>query len=600
MPPSNFREYIEEIRRAADIAEVIGETVKLIRAGNALVGLCPFHQEKTPSFRVSPDKGVFHCFGCQAGGDVFTYVAELHGVGFTEAAALLGERYGIARPRGRAPGEDVTQQRRKKVLEALVQTQRFFEERLWTTEGAQAREYLLSRGLSEEQAKAYGLGWAPEAWDRLLRHLAGRNFSAEELAEAGLVVPRQSGGFYDRFRGRVTFPIRDTAGRVVSFGGRALGEQTPKYLNGPETRVYDKSRTLFRLSEVAREVRSCGQIVIVEGYFDAIALAAAGIPSVVAVCGTALGPAHADLIRRWADRAVLFFDGDAAGRRAALRGLGVLLQAGIGVRVATPPAGKDPDDLARSGGAPAVEACLGQALDLPDFLVEQAKQEFDTQSLEGRVSAVEMILEHLVLLPSSLARAEAAGRVAAGLGIEDELVLAELKRAARQRRRQFRPPEDMASGRSGGAFRVAEAAVIRYLGGPPPEAEREQARQLIEELPLEGLGAPARVAVQRWLAAAQRGESWDLRHIAEAVESSDRKEILALAFSSDAEPKKETFLASLASLREAALKARLKEVQEELDRATDTGQQDRLMAEKFALAQQIRGMRPVGRAGAGG
>ncbi len=598
MAPGSYRDYLEEIRRSADLAAIVGETVKLRRAGNALVGLCPFHQEKTPSFRVSPEKGVFHCFGCQAGGDVFTYMAELHGISFTEAAELLGERYGIARPRTTGREDDHSGRRRKRILEALSLAHSFFADRLKAPEGARAREYLERRGYDASAIGRYGLGWAPAEWDRLLRHLSGHGLSGDEMAEAGLVLPRRSGGgFYDRFRGRLTFPIRDTAGRVVSFGGRTLGDDEPKYLNGPESPVYDKSRTLFRLSEVAQEVRRSGQIVIVEGYFDALGLSAAGIPGVVAVCGTALGPQHAGVIRRWAEKVVLFFDGDAAGRKATSRALGPLLAAGLGVRVVMGPAGKDPDEVVRVEGAEGVRAMIEAAADLPTFLVSEAQRSFDLAAIEERVAAVEMILEHLVLLPSSLARAEAASRVAAGLGIEDQLMLAELQRAARARRKEFRPPQRSEAPASA-RIAPAEAVVLRFLDGLQDEDERRDLLARLQALPARALGTLARAAVTRWSEGLARREHWDLRRLAETAAEDERQAILALAFEATGEPSREDLEAAVVGLEAAALRARLKEVQQEISAADDAQRQEALMTEKVTLARAIRGLNPVGDRGA--
>ncbi|MDQ7006658.1 MAG: DNA primase [Acidobacteriota bacterium] len=598
MAPGSYRDYLEEIRRAADLAAIVGETVKLRRAGNALVGLCPFHQEKTPSFRVSPEKGVFHCFGCQVGGDVFTYMAELHGISFTEAADLLGERYGIPRPRVTGREEDHSGRRRKRILKALELAQHFFAERLAAPEGARAREYLGRRGYGAEAIAHHGLGWAPTEWDRLLRHLAGQGFSGDEISEAGLALPRRSGGgFYDRFRGRLTFPIRDTAGRVVSFGGRALGDDEPKYLNGPESPVYDKSRTLFRLSEVAQEVRRSGQIVIVEGYFDALGLSAAGIPGVVAVCGTALGPHHADVIRRWAEKVVLFFDGDTAGRKATMRALGPLLGAGLGVRVVAAPAGKDPDEMVRAEGVERVREMIDEAADLPTFLVLEARRSFDLEAIDGRVAAVEMMLEHLVLLPSALARAEAASQVAAGLGIEDQLMLAELQRAARARRKEFRTPR---GSREAAPVRIApaEAVVLRFLDGLVDEDERRELLTRVQDLPPQALGSVARAAVTRWSEGLARREHWDLRRLAETAAEGERQAILALAFEATAEPDREDLEAALVSLQGAALRARLKEVQQKIGAEADAHRLEALMAEKVSLAREIQGLKPVGDRGA--
>ncbi len=584
---------MEAIRRAADIADVVGDAVKLRRAGRSLVGLCPFHQEKTPSFHVDPDKQVYYCFGCNVGGDVFRFVMELHGVAFPEAVGLLADRYGLPRPQGRDRGEDGSARRRRRVLAALEAAQQAFVDELASDRGAAAREYLAGRGLGPEAVARFGLGLAPSGWDGLLRRLTGRGFEVAELLAAGLVVPRRTGeGVYDRFRGRITFPIRDTAGRVVSFGGRALRDDEPKYLNGPETDVYDKGRTLFRLSETAREIRDAGRAVVVEGYFDAVSLAARGIPGVVAVCGTALGDAHAALLRRWTDTVVLLLDGDAAGRRAAHRALGPLLGAGFDVRVALPPDGRDPDDVAREGGADAVTRLIDGALDLAGFLVDEARRNFDLDAISGRVRALEMALARIVRLESPVARAEAAARVADGLGIEDALIREELRRAARQRSRELRGERMARSSRqaaAGTGLRPAEERLLRYLTGPGRE-DPAAAGELATHIPPEALTPEARTLLERWDDARRAGESWGLRELAAAVPGAAGERLLALAFAPEPDPDEKEAWGCVAALREGYLRGRLGEVQRRIETATDPAALESLMREKLALAQEVRSL----------
>ncbi len=598
MPPTGFRDYVEQIRAAANIADIVGDTVSLRPAGRSLVGLCPFHQEKTPSFHVDAAKGVYFCHGCKAGGDVFRFVSELHGLEFVEAAHWLAERYGIERPaRSNSAASRSEDRLRRRSLEALADAERFFRAALEAAPGASARAYLERRGFDERARAEFHLGFAPDSWEALLRALTGRGYSVEELLAAGLVVQRREGnGVYDRFRDRVTFPIKDSAGRVVSFGGRALEGGEPKYLNGPETSVYDKSRTLFRLSEVAREIRQSGRAVLVEGYFDALSLSAAGVPGVVAVCGTSLGGAHARLLRRSAGRVVLFFDGDDAGRAAALKALRPLLEEGISPFVAVPPGGSDPDELARDRGAEAVESVLAEALDLPDFLVAEARRTHDLDTVEGRVSALEGILESLALLPKRLARAEAVDRVATTLGVEEGLLREELRRAAQERRQTI--PRAVGAESRPGEFSPAEAILVRFLGGP--HGASEEALELAERVPEQGLGTLARRLVQAWREARRAGRTLDLRALSELGSEEDGKEILALAFRSDEEPDPARARNAVVTVREKVLAERLRTVKQKLAAAgCETEELDRLQSEHFALTAELMSLQRGGAETAG-
>lgn len=597
MPPSSFRDYIEEVRDAADIVEVIGESVQLKRAGRRLVGLCPFHREKTPSFQVDPERGVFHCFGCRAGGTVFDFVMQLHGLEFKEAATLLGDRLGIQRPRAGSPEGARQESRRKSVLEALEQAHRAYRERLEGQDGVEARRYLQSRGLDAEARGRFELGLAPAGWDFLLTRLTGHGFDVELLEQAGLASRSEDGRrVYDRFRNRVTFPIRDSAGRVVSFGGRALDDNPAKYLNGPETQVFDKGRALFRLFETSREIRDSGQAVLVEGYFDALSLSMAGVPGVVAVCGTALGPRHAQLLSRWCRRVVLFLDGDRAGREAARRSLSVLLKAGLGVRVALAGEGLDPDDLARRHGAEAVTAALSGSLEFPDFLAREASGMYDLASVDGRVAACQWVLEHLVLLPNALARAEAADRVADALGIRDDVMRAELARSARSQKRRLARSPAADDGRSGAAgsleLRPAEACLVRYAVDAATGGRHgaDEAAAVLEAVPREALTPWSR----KVLAACEDGFRGDtpatLDRICGHLSAEEGQQLLRLAFAVEEPPTGDEARAAVAALRVKLLEARLQDIQSRIVETEDQEEQERLLKEKLVTRREMQAL----------
>lgn len=340
-------DWVERVRAASDIAEVIGQTVALKRVGRNWSGLCPFHKEKSPSFSVNADRQFFHCFGCKKGGDVFRFVQETEGVGFLEAVELLSRRAGIPVPERRA-GERAV---RTPLLEALEQAASAYEQWLADPErGRAARALLEGRGITRETAKAFRLGLAPEGWDNLAGRLAPR-LGEDLLVQAGLAARREQGrGVYDRFRHRLIVPLIAPGGAVVGFAARAMGDEPPKYLNSPETAVYHKGSFLFALDGARRHAHEAGETIVVEGQFDAIALHQAGLTHTVATSGTALTADQARLLKRAAPRVALTYDGDDAGREAMMRSLAVLLAEELDVVVVDLPQGDDPDTLVRREG----------------------------------------------------------------------------------------------------------------------------------------------------------------------------------------------------------------------------------------------------------
>lgn len=587
---TGFRESVDAVRRAADIADVVGETVALRRAGRSLTGLCPFHHEKTPSFHVDPAKQLYYCFGCGAGGDVFKFVMEIHGVEFSDAVGLLADRYGIPRPSQRDGADAADDRRRRRMLAALEAAQSFFVETLAGPQGTEARAYVAKRGLEPAAVGGFGIGLAPSAWDGLHRNLVGKGFDTRDLVDAGLAVPRRAGdGVYDRFRHRLTFPIRDSAGRVVSFGGRALGDDDPKYLNGPETAIFDKARTLFRLSDAAREIRSAGRAVVVEGYFDAISLATVGVPGVVAVCGTALSDGHARILRRWTESVTLLFDGDQAGRRAAHRALEPLLSAGLMVRIATPPDGKDPDDLAREGGLDAVSAVIDAAKDITDFMIEESRRRFDVRTTDGRVKALELALAQIAHFESPVARSEASRRLADGFGIDDDLVREEVRRAARARETSLRPGAAEPRRTQGAALGSAERTLVRFLGGTV-DPGAEALTRLLTHIPEGGLSALGASMIERWSAAYQRGSRWTFRELTDAMAEPARTTLLEMAFSGEPEPTLEDAWAAISAMKQGSLRVRLAELQKRIESARDPEMIEKLMVEKLDVAKAVQAL----------
>ncbi len=363
--PRGSDDWVERVRAASDIVEVVGQTVPLKRSGRNWMGVCPFHQEKTPSFSVNAERQFYHCFSCKAGGDVFKFVQESEKVGFLEAVEMLSRRAGIAIPERRSAGGG----KRAGLLEALEAATAAYEAWLGDpSTGGVARAYLDKRGITRETQREFRLGYAPPGWDNLVPKLKGR-FRDEVLLEARL-AGRKDGArsIYDWFRNRLMVPLVAPGGAVFGFGARTMGDENPKYLNSPESDVYHKSQFLFALEQARRHVKSEGEMVVVEGYFDAIAMHQAGIKNTVATSGTALTPEHAKQLRRMARGVALTYDGDSAGQEAMLRSLGVLLAEGLDVVVVELPPGDDPDTLIRREGLDGWQKTRGSAYDAVEFV----------------------------------------------------------------------------------------------------------------------------------------------------------------------------------------------------------------------------------------
>ena len=416
---------IDEIQTRADIAELIGRYVPLKRAGRHLKGLCPFHKERTASFTVNPEKQIFYCFGCQAGGNIFSFLMQHDRMTFPEAVRQLGEHVGVSIP------EQGSDEHRGIVEQLAVLTEKacsYFERTLAHPEqGRAAREYLRERGVTEEGVRRFRLGLAPEGWTRLLEATQSAGVTPEQLEAAGLAI-RGTRGQYDRFRSRLIFPILDAWGRVVGFGGRSLDGRDPKYLNSPETPLYTKGRHLFGLAQAKEAVAAGKTAVIVEGYFDCVVLAAGGIAHVVSPLGTALTEDQARLLKRYADQVVLAFDPDAAGETATLRGIDLAVEIGVQVRIANLPPGQDPDELFRAWGVERLRNTLAGGEPVLEWLLGAARRRFPGRSVEEKVAAAQFILPTIAKVPNAMLRSEYVRQVAERLQLDEGAVAQELAR----------------------------------------------------------------------------------------------------------------------------------------------------------------------------
>lgn len=429
-------EVINRIRERADIVEVVGAHLSLTKAGQHFKGLCPFHSEKTPSFIVSPLRQIFHCFGCGEGGNVLTFLMKIDGCTFPDAVRALGQRLGIAvEEQAASPSARQRAELRERLFALNRAAAEFFHRILLSdAEAESARAYLRGRGITSDTIARFGLGYAPAAWEGTLKALVRTEVKIEDLAAAGLVVPRENGsGFYDRFRGRVIFPIRDLQRRVIGFGGRVLDETQPKYLNSPETPLFSKGRTLYALEAAREGTARLDEIIIVEGYFDAISLHQSGLTNTVATLGTALTAEHVEVLRRFTDRIVLLFDPDPAGVRAALRTMDLFIDSGLTVKVGSLPTGEDPDTFIRARGPEGFRQALGQASSLLDFTVRGCLKTSRQGSIEDRVRCVEEVLELLQKLSNPVEKAAAVRQVADHLGLEEKLLADRYRTLARRR-----------------------------------------------------------------------------------------------------------------------------------------------------------------------
>jgi DNA primase len=436
--------FADEVKSQADIIRIVSDYVSLKKRGANYIARCPFHSEKTPSFNVHQGKGIYKCFGCGAGGSVFDFIMQIEGCSFPEAVRIVAVKSGIPVPVSNV-GEDQkrAERDRETVLKLNDWAVEFFSENLRSIEaaGERARAYIHSRGITEQTCRLFRLGYSPDSWDALTNYLRKRGATTEEIEKSGLVVLKDDGKFYDRFRGRVMFPIADSQDRIIAFGGRIMGSGEPKYLNSPETAAYTKGRNLYGLGIAKNEIRRQGFAVLVEGYLDCIIPMQEGISNIVASLGTALTDGQVRLLRRYMERpqVIVNFDPDAAGQTAAARSIDLFLAEGFKVSVLRMPTKEDPDEYVRSHGGGAFRSLLATAEPYIEFVVETATRNHDTSRPAGKVEAINSILPHLIRMPDKVARANYAEQIADRLKVDTRIIRDELKRAATDKRQSLDP-----------------------------------------------------------------------------------------------------------------------------------------------------------------
>ena len=580
--------FVEEVRRAADIVRVISEHVALKRMGTSWKGLCPFHQEKTPSFNVRQEPAAFHCFGCGEGGDVFKFVMLRERVSFPEAIEMLARRFGVPVPEGRVEAGPERKEREElfALMEAAAQ---HFSHTLWSPAGTRAREYLLGRGFRSETLERIRAGAARDAWDDLLGALRAK-FPPPLLLKAGLVLERQGkDGHYDRFRNRAVFPILNEGGKVVAFGARSLDGSEPKYLNSPETPVYSKSRIVYGLSWARETISRERRALLMEGYLDVARAIEQGVTGVVATCGTALTAYHARLLRRFAETAVLNFDQDEAGQKAARKSLETCLEEGLRVRIVELPEGHDPDSYLKAEGAEAYRRRVDEAPEAVEWLMRRAERARDFGTPAGKAAFFADLLPALVRTENAVEQQAWLARAVERGGLDAGAAREELRRA-----RAGRPRGDSA---------VAQAATQAAREKPPLRAaallpaERWLLALVAQgaagvELALDELDeadlSPLRAAVllRAAQAVARRGAKVTLASVQSEVEDEDARRLLAELAVAGVPAEGLAAQECVRELRCQKLEARMQDVQKRIGTAAGDAL-DALLDEKTRLRRQI-------------
>ena len=590
---------LAELRAATDIVEVIGEHTRLKKAGRSWKGLCPFHNERTPSFTVDRDKGLYHCFGCGAGGDVIHFLRQIDRLDFPEAVEALAARFGVAIPRRAARGP--RDEQREKMLAAVAAAQKFYAAEL-AKPGNPAAAYLEKRNVPESVARALGVGYAPAGWETLAKGLGGA-WPEALLVDAGLLQRRSEGhGSYDRFRNRLVFTIRDERGRPVGFSGRALSaDDEPKYLNSPESPVFLKKRLLYALTEAREAIRRNERTVLAEGCFDHLALYLAGVEETVASMGTALTAEQAGKLKKLAPKVVLCYDGDPAGKNAARSALSHLLAQGLEVAVARLPAGEDPDDVRRLEGPQALAARIAEAPRYLPWLLEELNPVEARISAEDKKDRIRAVLETLSAIPDRILRYEEYRRVSQEVGVPVEVLW-----SANPANRGDSNARSGASGpaaaavQPGGPGTLGNGSVLS--GGEIPAAERRLLQLLLRggehislikgQLRTEHLTHPGvKGLIETFEKSGGGSGTVDFhRYLAQLGESGEISLVSRLAVEESPEPTREEVLRLLRRLEKKYLEREQATVQEAIRRAeaADQGEEvSRLMEQKQKIGKRI-------------
>lgn len=468
--------FLDDLIARNPIEDVVSQYVQLTRRGSNLFGLCPFHSEKTPSFSVAPDKGIFYCFGCHKGGGPINFIMEAENLDYPDAVRFLAKRAGMEVPEDAEYRSAYKKQERLRAL--CKEAARFFRQELFAPGGQEARAYLVKRGVSSRTVSRFGLGYSPDAWSVLLDTMTKKGYTKEELVDAGLALKSQKGSYYDRFRNRLMFPIIDVRGNVIGFGGRVMDDSKPKYLNSPETSIFNKRKNLFALN-VAKKTKA-GMLILTEGYMDAIALHQYGFDCAVASLGTALTEEHAQLLAKYTKQVVLTYDGDEAGQNATRRAIPMLERAGLQVKILRMQGAKDPDEFLKAYGADKFRALLQKSENQAEYRLLSLQNKYDLSDDAQKVSFLKDASELISTFTTSVEREVYATRAAEAAGITPAAMLQEVSRAYRRRtaqakRRQERADLDVANQQQ------PKEKGLRYDNVKSAVAEEELLAQVLKE-----------------------------------------------------------------------------------------------------------------------
>jgi DNA primase len=483
------QEKIREIKNSADIVDIVSEAVLLKKRGKNHVGLCPFHSEKTPSFTVSPQKQIFYCFGCGTGGNVFSFLMKQEGLSFPEAASVLAGRFGIEVPTQKMSPEQRRQiSERENLLAVNREAMDFFRRSLHGSDkGKQAVDYLNKRGMKREITDRFNLGYAPEGWDKLVTFFSKKKIPLERVKKSGLIVPRKSErGFYDRFRDRIIFPIFNINKQVIGFGGRVMDDSLPKYLNSPETPVYNKRKSLYGLHEAKGRCRESQTVYVVEGYFDLLALHQHGLRDSVATLGTAITPDHVKILRGFVGKdgkLILVYDSDAAGIKAAQRSIEVFEKGFVNARILVLPAGHDPDSFLFEFGAESLLNAAAQAPGIIPFLIDSAEKKHGL-SIEGKIRVISDLRKPLASIHDSVARSLYIKELAERTGIDEAAILEKVRETSPGKKA---PSAQMVADKGG---RIEKKIISMMLQFPEilPEIARRNVIDVFEDGTLKSIG----------------------------------------------------------------------------------------------------------------
>ena len=568
--------FADRVKQQADIVRVIGEYVRPKKSGQNFTGLCPFHQEKTPSFAVHPVKQIYHCFGCGVGGDVFQFVMEMEKCEFPEAIRTVAEKCGIAipQPRDRSPEERQANQQRTALVEMHRMAAEFFARMLTNTpEGKVAHAYLEDRGLDREAIAKFSLGYAPSSGDALYRHLKTKY--ADKLLELSGLLARPKRASLRPFPPPHHVSHRHESGKIIAFGGRALGDDMPKYMNSPETPIYSKGNVLYYMNQAKETIRQRDFIVLVEGYMDTIAVARAGVSNVVASCGTSLAEGQIKLIARFTHRVIVNFDPDTAGQTATERSLTLLLEKDFDVRVLALPGGADPDKFIQQQGAESYQKLLTQAPPYLDYLIGRARL-MDRTTAQGKLASVNFLMPYLQRIPNRLLRSEWASRIASELRIEEPVLRESLRKAAAERRSEVKPKPEL----MGQAIKPAERRLMQMLVEAEGFRERlargnHQRRAAPGPRNRKNLHRPARCSFLG-LPSRSRNPGRDLPE-------NDRRLLFDILFEPSSSPGWDEAESCLGALRRRRVEQELTAVQQKLEKRPEPAELRELLTRKQEL-----------------